>query len=109
MTASIAVKVAVVRAKDAPAPTRTAIYLDGGAGGSSIANLIYYGAWTPSAGRCGRCWSGRVLVAIDRRGTGGSQPRLDCPGLDVVPLPERPAESGAVLAPRKSASAAAAW
>ena len=82
-----------MRAKDAPAPTRTAIYLDGGAGGSSIANLTYFGAWTPS--RALRALLvGRVLVAIDRRGTGGSQPRLDCPGLDVVPLPERPAESG---------------
>jgi pimeloyl-ACP methyl ester carboxylesterase len=91
-TASIAIKVAVVRAKDVPAPTRTAIYLDGGAGGSSIANLTYYGAWTTS--RALRALLlGRVLVAIDRRGTGGSLPRLDCPGLDVVPLPERPAES----------------
>jgi pimeloyl-ACP methyl ester carboxylesterase len=91
-TAMISVKVAVVRAKDAPSPTRTAIYLDGGAGGSSIANLIYYGAWTPS--RALRALLvGRVLVAIDSRGTGGSHPRLDCPGLDVVPLPERPTES----------------
>jgi pimeloyl-ACP methyl ester carboxylesterase len=93
VTGSIAIKVAVVRAKDVPAPTRTAIYLDGGAGGSSIANLTYHGAWTPS--RALRALLlGRVLVAIDRRGTGGSLPRLDCPGVDVVPLPERPAESG---------------
>ena len=93
MTASIAVKVAVVRVKDAPAPSRTAIYLDGGAGGSSIGNLTYYGAWT-AVGPLRALLAGRVLVAIDWRGTGGSQPRLDCPGLDVVPLPERPAESG---------------
>jgi pimeloyl-ACP methyl ester carboxylesterase len=92
-TGTIFVKVAVVRPRDADAPSRTAIYLDGGAGGSSIANLTYYGAWTPDRA-LRELLKIRVLVAIDRRGTGGSQPRLDCPGLDVVPLPERPADSG---------------
>lgn len=92
-TASIAVKVAVVRARGLPEPTRTAIYLDGGAGGSSISNVTYYGAWSTTRS-LRALLMGRVLVAIDRRGTGGSQPRLDCPGLEVVPLPERPAESG---------------
>lgn len=92
-TGEIAVRVAVVRARDLPPPVRTAVYLDGGAGGSSVQNLTYYAAWSTS--RSLRALLGkRVLVAIDRRGTGGSRPRLDCPDVDVGPLPERPAESG---------------
>ena len=89
----LSVQVAVVRRKQAPAPAQTALYLDGGAGGSSIANLIYFAGWTPSRS-LQALLATRTLVAIDLRGTGGSRPRLDCPGLALVPLPERAEQSG---------------
>jgi pimeloyl-ACP methyl ester carboxylesterase len=92
-TAQISLQVAIVRARDLPPATRTAIYLDGGAGGSSVQNLIYYAAWTTSRS-LRALLADRVLVAIDRRGTGGSLPRLDCPGVDPVPLPADAAGSG---------------
>jgi pimeloyl-ACP methyl ester carboxylesterase len=61
------------------------LYLDGGAGGSSIANAAYYAGWAPDHA-LKLLMARRRLIAIDLRGSGGSRPMLACEGAGLEPL-----------------------
>ena len=69
----------------APAQKDPIVYLDGGPGGSSIANAVYYGGWSPDGG-LKALLAKRDLIAIDLRGTGGSTPTLACPAVSIERL-----------------------
>jgi pimeloyl-ACP methyl ester carboxylesterase len=88
---NITLRVARISADRATSTGAPVVYLDGGPGGSSIANAIYYGAWTAGSG-LKALLAERELIAIDLRGTGGSTPALTCDGVDIKTLgPGEPA------------------
>jgi pimeloyl-ACP methyl ester carboxylesterase len=82
---TISLRVLVAPALEAPAAKDPVIYLDGGAGGSSIAAVVYYGAWSPDHATKA-LFAKRDLIAIDLRGSGGSKPSLACGELGVAAL-----------------------
>jgi pimeloyl-ACP methyl ester carboxylesterase len=82
----IAVRLAVIRARDGSPDAPRAAYLAGPAGSSGVASAIYYAGWTPDAS-LRALLATRTLVAIDLRGTGGSSPSLRCEGVRVAALP----------------------
>jgi pimeloyl-ACP methyl ester carboxylesterase len=87
---TIKIRVARIHGKFATGAGDPIVYLDGGPGGSSIANAVYYGAWAIDSG-LKVLLAERDLIAIDLRGTGGSTPALTCDGVAIAALgPEEP-------------------
>jgi pimeloyl-ACP methyl ester carboxylesterase len=86
-SAAVAVRVAVLRARDGDPRAPRVAYLAGPAGGSGVASALYYSGWSLD-GSLRALLARRTLVAIDLRGSGASSPSLRCPGVRLPALPE---------------------
>ncbi len=82
---TIEIKVAIYSAAVARAGVLPVIYLAGGAGGSSIANAVWEGAWNVEK-PLSAFLENRDVIAIDLRGSGGSTPSLSCGEMAMAAL-----------------------
>ncbi len=90
---TIRLAVAIFQSKAAKPAPDPIVYLEGGPGGSSLRSMIeeFNFIWQPFLAQ-------RDLILFDQRGTGYSEPALDCPevtqsALDMLPLDLKPAEA----------------
>lgn len=90
---TIDIRVAILKSLSSTPAEDPIVYLDGVAGGSSVASALYYAGWTQDQS-LKVLLAKRYIVAIDLRGTGGSTPNLDCTQLNVTPLPANAAGLG---------------
>jgi pimeloyl-ACP methyl ester carboxylesterase len=82
---TIKVRVAILAGQGPALADDPIVYLDGGAGGSSVAGALYYAGWAVDR-PLKTLLSRRRIIAVDLRGAGGSIPNLGCEAAGIEPL-----------------------